>query len=161
MTYTRECRDLTACPACGSGRLVSVLPGRLHLDGCVECLKFWERLPEGEPYTTDGEQLAFKVPCDNCAFRGKSPERSDRDGWEALMLSLAHGGEFYCHKAVPFTPGEAGEGKAFEFPRIETPREISLGGVTFSAPGGYDKDRMRMCRGWLNQFVAPNSKSCL
>lgn len=152
-SYVRDDRDLSACPNCGSGALVSVLPGRLCIDGCVGCMKFWERLPAGEPYTTDGEQLPFEVPCDNCAFRGKSEERTDKERWDDLMLQLAHGGEFYCHKAVPFSfriGDEAGQPKAFEFPMVD--KTATIEGQTHRYRG-YEVDRMRLCRGFLNRFV--------
>lgn len=144
---------MSTCPTCGSDRLACVLPRKVQIDCCLECMKFWERLPDGEPYLTDGEQLPFKIPCDNCAFRGKSQERTDKERWDDLMLQLAHGGEFYCHKAVPFSfklGDPAGEKKGFEFPMIK--RTAIVGDVTHEYEA-YDKDRMRMCRGWLNRFV--------
>lgn len=154
--YVRQEKGLEVCPSCGSGRLICLLG--VDLDGCCECLRFWERLPAGEPYLVDGEQLPFKTPCDNCAFRGKSPERLDGDRWEGLMLSLAHGGEFYCHKGVPFKvafdeAGKVARGeqatieKEFEYPKVPC-----TAGQTTIRYNGYDRDRMRLCRGFLNQF---------
>ena len=141
--------DLTACPACGSGRLICVTG--ISIDGCTACLRFWERLPPGEPYLRDGEPLPFRTPCDNCAFRGKSPERTDEEKWDDLMLMLAHGGEFYCHKGVPFEYhlGETYE-KDFLYPRVT--RTATVEGVSHEYQG-YDTERMRLCRGFLNRFV--------
>jgi len=160
MTHVSVKLDLTACPACGSVEIACLVPRHIELDGCISCLKFWERLPAGEPYTTDGEQMPFTKPCNNCAFRGKSPERQDADTWESLMLSLMNGGEFYCHKAVPFayTPGEPVQVlKEFEFPKIEKTVKLPIGtlkGVSHRYQG-YDTERMRLCRSFLNQFVVP------
>lgn len=150
--YVEVVRDLTACPNCGSGRLACVLGLHLGLDFCVQCFRVWERLPAGEPYTVDGEQLPFEVPCDNCAFRGGSQERKDPEAWKDLQQMLTFGGEFYCHKAVPFravpTEGEQG----FEFPRKQA--TLDLGGEC-KPYQQYDKDRMRLCRGYLNAHVGP------
>lgn len=156
--YVADDRPLQACPNCASIALVCVLPAHLGLDGCVEGLKFWERLPAGEPYTTDGEQLPFEQPCDNCAFRGRSPERTDKERWDDLMLSLAHGGEFYCHKAVPFafTVGEPLQvEKPFEFPKVDKVATIRFDNIKQASHAyqGYDTERMRLCRGFLNRFV--------
>lgn len=145
--------DLTACPACGSGRLVSVLG--TDMGGCLSCMKFWERLPAGEPYLVDGEPMPFRLPCDNCAFRGKSPERLDPDTWMSLMLSLANGGEFYCHKATPFVY-LAGQTvvKNWEHPKKRV--TVDLAGECVETEV-YDRERMRLCRGFLNAFV-PRSR---
>lgn len=51
--YVRQECDLTVCPSCGSGRLICLVG--VDLDGCIECLRFWERLPAGESYLVDGE----------------------------------------------------------------------------------------------------------
>lgn len=74
------------------------------------------------------------------------------------MLSLAHGGEFYCHKGVPFRIAfdEAAKGcqieKDFEYPKVPCTAEVAGQTIPYN---GYDRDRMRLCRGFLNQFVAP------
>lgn len=114
----------------------------------------WERLPAGEPYTIDGEQLAFAVPCDNCAFRGGSAERKDKALWETLQLSFAESGEFFCHKAVPFTLDKIGAGGRvyeFEFPQIEKTVDVAGACHPYKA---YDTSHMRLCRGFLNQWLA-------
>lgn len=141
--------DLAACPACGSPSLVCVVA--ISIDGCVDCLRFWERLPAGEPYLTDGEPMPFRIPCDNCAFRGQSPERTDTEKWDDLMLRLAHGAEFYCHKGVPFEYhlGETRE-KDFLYPRVK--RSATVDGTAHEYEG-YDTEHMRLCRGFLNRFV--------
>lgn len=141
--------DLTACPSCGSSRLVSMLG--MGFDGCLGCQRFWERLPPGEPYQLDGEPMPFKTPCDNCAFRGKSQERSDPEHWDSLLLSFAHGGEFYCHKGVPmeFDP-KTREVKEWLYPRVE--RTVEFAGQKHTYPG-YDTERMRLCRGFLNAYI--------
>lgn len=158
--------DLTACPICGSGRLVC-LP-KTMFDCCLECMRVWERLPAEEPYLAYGEPFPFKVPCDNCAFRGGSQERADKVQWTELQQTLALGGEFYCHKGVPFrqpvglkvagepltlnpafhAPGEDG----FDFPK--KPTTIHINGIAQTV-AGYDRERMRLCRGYLNAHIAP------
>jgi hypothetical protein len=155
--YMPDPRDLEACPACGSGRIACVLGLKDRLDFCMQCHRVWERLPLDEPYTIDGEQLAFRRPCDNCAFRGDSKERADRDGWQHLQSMLGNGGEFYCHKGVPFNPMREG-GEGFEFPKKES--TVDLAG-TCHPYQHYDKDRMRLCRGYLNAHIGPLVKKML
>ena len=163
--YVEVRADLSACPSCSSGRLACVLPQRMGLDLCLKCLRVWERLPADEPFTVDGEQLPFRIACDTCAFRGKSPEREREDGayWQDLQLLLASGGEFYCHKGVPFQPigrlGLDGHLKASEQP-FEYPRKTSttdIAGETHPYQH-FDKDRMRLCRGYLNAHIGPLMK---
>lgn len=158
----RDERILEACPSCGSGRLICVLGTDAALDLCLGCFRSWERLPAGEPYTVDGEQMAFRTPCDNCAFRGGSTERANPDAWADLQSMLANGGEFYCHKGVPFKienpfamgpPNPADIG--FEFPHKES--SVDLAGATHPYQH-YDKARMRLCRGFLNAHVGPQLK---
>lgn len=156
-SYIRDERILEACPACGSGRICCVI-GQ-DMDFCIACKLVWERLRAGDPYTVDGEQLAFKTPCDNCAFRGGSAERKDPEGWNHLQQMLAGGGAFYCHKGVPFNVmNEEGTGpvhsedRAFIFPRKEG--KVDLAG-TCHPYQHYDTARMRLCRGYLNAHIAP------
>ena len=159
--YIPDDQDLTACPGCGSGRLLCMVGTDADLDLCADCGHAWERLPPGEPYTTDGEQLPFAIPCDNCAFRGGSAERADPDAWAALqhILAVENGGRFYCHKAVPFAvmdqtktrinaAGECG----FIFPRKAA--SVTVEGKAH-AYQQYDTERMRLCRGYLNAHVGP------
>ncbi|SRR5258708_7300875 len=154
--YVPDERILDACPACGSGRIACVTS--THLDFCMKCHRVWERLRPDDAFTVDGEMMAFRTPCDNCAFRGKSPERLDEERWSDLQLSLAHGGNFYCHKGVPFkTVG--GDGKSvepgernFEFPK--KPDSVVINARTHQY-FPYDTERMRLCRGFLNAHVGP------
>lgn len=145
-----EATQLTACPSCGSGRLACLVGSDEAIDLCCDCLKAWERLPPGEPHTRDGEMMPFGVPCNNCAFRGKSLERLDAGRWAELQFSLANGGLFFCHKGVPFDPAAPSDDRGFEFPRKT--REVDLGGVCYPYKV-YDQERMRLCRGFLNQYV--------
>jgi hypothetical protein len=153
--YVPDERILEACPSCGSGRIACVM--HTELDFCMSCHRVWERLPPDEPYTIDGEQLAFNVPCDNCAFRGNSEERADAEGWRYLQNTLARGGEFYCHKGVPFTVKSGAQitdphSRPFEFPKVTA--SVDLAGKCHPYQM-YDKTRMRLCRGYLNAHVAP------
>lgn len=158
-SYIPDQRALEACPSCGSGRIACVLGLSIdRLDFCMKCHRVWEPLPAGEPHTIDGEQLAFKVPCDNCAFRGGSAERQDKQGWAQLQSMLANGGEFFCHKGVPFrVVNDAGEAavapgdRGFEFPKVA--RTVDVAGACHPYQQ-YDKERMRLCRGYLNAHIA-------
>jgi hypothetical protein len=158
MSYVRDERDLEACPACGSGRLSCVVGTRL--DMCVTCLKCWERLPAGEPYTVDGEMLSFKLPCDTCAYRGNSDERLDPEAWNVLQLQLAHGGKFYCHKGVPFDAAKAAANQAqpFEYPRKEA--GVRAEGKVYVYQQ-YDLEHMRLCRGYLNMHILKRMRASL
>jgi hypothetical protein len=161
-------RDLEACPSCGSGRIACVLGLTVdRLDFCMQCYRVWEPLPPGEPHTVDGEQLPFRVPCENCAFRGGSAERQQEDGayWQDLQQMLRSGGQFYCHKGVPFRvvnpdgePATAPGDRGFEFPRKTA--TVDLAGETHPYQH-YDKERMRLCRGYLNAHVGPLLKKVL
>src|SRR5579863_1467699 len=146
MSYVPDERPLEACPACGSGRIACVLGLKDRLDFCMQCQKVWEPLPAGEPYTVDGEQLPFKIPCNNCAFRGGSTERKDKDGWKDLQQMLSFGGQFYCHKAVPFNvvneegePAIAPGDRGFLFPRKQASADIAGACHPYQA---YDTERM-------------------
>lgn len=142
LAYTHDERQLIACPGCGSAELVCMLGA--EFDVCCSCGRYWERVDAGEAYTVDGEQLAFKRPCSSCAFRGGSPERADAARWANLMTSLAHGGSFYCHKAVPILEvPAAGQPMKFDFPMKADGAHI------------WDTGNMRLCRGYLNQFISP------
>lgn len=166
MAHKPEERDLEACPSCGSGRIACVLGLSVdRLDFCMRCHRVWEPLPAGEPHTRDGEQMAFRRPCDNCAFRGGSAEREDRTEWQNLQSMLAHGGQFYCHKGVPFkVVNDAGEAavapgdRGFEFPRVA--RTVDVAGACHPYQD-YDRGRMRLCRGYLNAHVGPVLKRML
>jgi hypothetical protein len=156
MTRERNVADQTACPACGSGRIVCMF-GREY-DFCMECQHFWERVEPDQHYAVDEELLAFTVPCDNCAFRGKSPERKDSPRWAELQQTLAMGGHFYCHKGVPIDPAdvmrtEPGQvNLSFKFPKVT--KTVDLAGECHPYEC-YDTSRMRLCRGFLNAHVRP------
>ena len=148
VTYVPEIvKDIPACPSCGapSTSMVSVLAGS-H-DVCIQCGKAWERLPKGEPYLMDGEMMPWREPCDNCAFRGNSPERADPAAWKELQDKLAAGHMFYCHKGVPFAVAKIAEGgeTPFEFPRTADGKD-------------FDREKMRTCRGYLNAHILPAMK---
>jgi hypothetical protein len=152
--YVPDIRILEACPSCRSGHLICVLG--IDLDMCLDCHRAWERLRPEDAYTIDGEMMAFKTPCDNCAFRGDSPERKDKEGWTHLQAMLNGGGEFYCHKGVPLKwvlsgltvpDGDFG----FDFPRKEA--KVDIAGESHPYLH-YDKARMRLCRGFLNAHIA-------
>lgn len=148
--------DITACPKCGSGRLSCTIG--TDYDVCLECWSVWERLRPEDAYLTDGEQLAFKTPCDNCAFRGNSDERRDAAGWRGLQQELALGGRFYCHKGVPLKQ-KIDEIKAgaigFDFPKVQ--KTIDFAGDTLPYET-YDIEQMRLCRGYLNAHVLPHMR---
>lgn len=152
--------DLTACPSCGSGRLICVLG--TDLDLCVKCLRCWERLRPEDSWMIDGEMLAFATPCDNCAFRGGSTERQDKDRWQDLQSMLSRGGSFYCHKGVPFKMDPAtGASMITGSNEFDFPRKTKLADVAGPCHPyqQYDTARMRLCRGFLNAHIAPILKA--
>lgn len=160
MTHVAERQDLVECPKCGSRTVVCVLG--TDLDLCLDCHRCWERVGPGEHFMVDGELLPFKKPCDNCAFRGRSEERRDHERWAELQQSLANGAEFYCHKGVPMkaTVEEIQAGApdarlAFDFP--QTVKTVDIAGQCYPYPS-YMREHMRVCRGYLNQFVVPLMK---
>jgi len=154
--YIPDVRLLESCPNCASGRIACVV-GQ-DFDFCMVCHRIWERLGANEAYTIDGEQMAFKRPCDNCAFRGNSPERQDAEAWKHLQAMLAGGGEFYCHKGVPLKVDVAAiaagrkPDMGFDFPRKECTVDVAGEAKPYLH---YDKERMRLCRGFLNAHIAP------
>lgn len=147
---------LGTCPACTSAETFCLIGS--DFDVCMSCRKIWERLPAGEPYTRDGEQLAFKKPCDNCAFRRGSAERADVDRWNNMLLELSQGGHFYCHKGVPLASSleaivaDPELRHAFDFPL--KPGVVTFGGVKHTYKD-YDRDAMRLCRGFLASIWGP------
>jgi hypothetical protein len=107
------------------------------MDACADCKKVWEPLPAGCRVEPDEPYFAFDEMCDNCAFRKNSPEREDKGEWLELQFRLFdRGGQFYCHKGVPFTLGTDGSHGEFEF--LKKP------------DGSHDQEKMRLCRGYLN-----------
>jgi hypothetical protein len=155
--YIPDKQILEACPSCQSGRIACVVG--LDLDFCMECYRVWERLRDDEPYTIDGEQMAFHVPCDNCAFRGGSQERADPQIWAELQSMLANGGAFYCHKGVPFSMDTSKPGavmRGFGFPR--KPGSVTIEGKSHGYEQ-YDTQHMRLCRGYLNAHIGPLLKA--
>jgi hypothetical protein len=150
MSHTPRYADQVRCPACRSHRIACVV-GQIY-DFCLKCAKVWERIPAGEHYLTDGEMLAFHLPCDNCAFRGSSPERADRARWRELEASLSLDHPFYCHKGVPCDPVHAHPEGAFEFQFPMRRSAVDLAGACRPFKT-WDTAHMRLCRGYLNQYV--------
>lgn len=144
--YTPTVEQLTACPACGSSNIMN-FPAMSIKDetadpcgGCMDCMKAWPMIPAGEDYKRDGEMLAFKEPCDDCAFRAGSPESRDKKAWRSLLSQLKAGGQFYCHKGVPFDLKDSARtgAQVYEFPK--------------RPDGQHDQANMRLCRGFLNAW---------
>lgn len=151
----------TCCPVCGSANILCMTG--MNLDMCLKCHRVWERLPTGEAYLRDGEMLAFKKPCDNCAFRQGSTERNDPELWAELQFKLDNGGDFFCHKGVPLThsveelkalldAGDYDQKNAFDFPMVE--KTVDVAG-TCHPYQAYDRDKMRLCRGFLAAIWGP------
>ena len=77
----------------------------------------------------------FRRPCDNCAWRKGSPERSDPDKWEHLQQQIHYcGATFYCHKGVPLSDEE---GQTHDQPKLPN--------------GKHNTKNMRLCAGYLAQ----------
>lgn len=138
---------LLECPSCKSSNIRQRLKVSGHdtlYDICADCKAVWESIPAGEHFKRDAELIAFKHPCDNCAFRPGSPESSDKPAWRDLLAQLRAGGTFYCHKGVPIRMLGRGHGADFNFP--------------LNAAGVPDKNEMRLCRGFLNAWSAWQAK---
>lgn len=134
---------LKRCPRCRSTNLVRgqkhpERPSGTFYDVCRDCRAVWESIPAGEAHTRDGELMPFREACDNCAFRAGSPESQDKEEWKKLMEQLRAGGQFFCHKGVPLVTVGEGARASFEFPK--------------RLDGEWDRDRMRLCRGFLNAW---------
>lgn len=144
--YTPTVEDLTHCPACGSSNVMNFRAMQIRGEsaeptgGCMDCMKAWPLIPAGEDYKRDGEVLAFREPCDDCAFRAGSPESKDKKAWKELLAKLKGGGSFYCHKGVPYDLKDAAQTgtNTYEFPK--------------RPDGEYDQANMRLCRGFLNAW---------
>jgi hypothetical protein len=133
---------LKKCPECGSANIRARLKVQSHetlYDICVDCCAVWESIPASEHFKRDGELIAFKQPCDNCAFRSGSPESQDKEAWRNLLEQLRAGGSFFCHKGVPIKTLGKGHGADFKFP--------------LRPDGMPDKDQMRLCRGFLKAWA--------
>lgn len=130
--------NATRCPKCRSRLIAEVPPlpegidARFYgtaLRACRRCKSVWEAEPERQD---PDDPVAWREPCDNCAFRPGSPETADPAGWRTLLAQLKAGSPFYCHKGVPIDPGSE---HGFAYP--------------LDRPG-----KMRMCRGFLNAVAA-------
>jgi hypothetical protein len=146
--YVAQTEALQTCPACGGTTIVTFN----EYSACATCKKAWENIPAGEHYKRDGELMPFHKPCDNCAFRGGSNERKDKDYWRSLQQQLEGlGGLFYCHRGVPFELATDGTHSPFEYPMRET---VAMG----EKVNIHDTEKMRLCRGYLNAHVLPELK---
>ncbi|WP_010127469.1 hypothetical protein [Sphingomonas sp. KC8] len=121
---------------------MSISAGKAY-DGCLACKALWEPLPADAPPDVDGSPQPFRKACDNCAFRRGSPERSDEDGWEGMLIGMAgRESAFYCHKGVPLSqPGDGyvaanGENPGFRYPLMADGKS-------------HDLSRLRVCAGFI------------
>lgn len=114
---------------------MSMIMDDMKYDACIDCNTYWEALPDDHEPIPDEPFFPFSKMCDNCAFRKGSLERKDKDAWNAMMIRLAYGGRFYCHKGVPIKP-ESEHG--FDYPKKN---------------GTHDIEKMRPCRGYLDMIV--------
>lgn len=96
--------DWHRCPSCASRRTVVEQAPALALSHvptlmgcCADCGTVWEAYPSDWKH-----DVCEAEPCDNCAFRGGSPESGDRAEWRNMLTKLRAGGqEFRCHKGAP------------------------------------------------------------
>lgn len=126
------------CPRCGSRRWATVaVPSDFYADVLSVCRNpacktIWEPFDPAELLDPKHEPLgAFKHPCGNCAFRKGSPELVNG----RLEDILGRDGIFHCHKGVPIAPATE---NGFDYPA-----------------GGKDPLKLRLCRGFINQFKIP------
>jgi hypothetical protein len=88
---------------------------------CAKCERIWEPEHRANPRTE---------ACNNCAFRKRSPERADADGWAALYeATVINGAPFACHKNMP---AELAPGSGYRFKSMDL-----------------ERDRITYCAGWL------------
>lgn len=116
------------CPKCKSPNIeiIPFLRDGTLLEACRTCGAFWE---------AELREPCSGTPCDNCAWRPGSPERSDPEKWAHLMSEFKRGAIFYCHKRVPAQLDENGYSFQFNI-------ELHDGRQTCTnAP---------VCAGWLN-----------
>ena len=112
------------CGGCGSRNLTTVkLPDRgITYGHCREC---------GRGQDVELRDWPEATPCDDCAFRKGSPERSDPDKWAGLEELVKGGGTFHCHKGLP--------------------HDIATG--SYAAPDAAT-GRVTVCAGWIGAHVA-------
>ena len=123
------------CPKCASRSTVETnTEGGYLIRACVNCKTTWEPFEKSVLLDTDDRYSQFTKPCNNCAFRPGSPERSDPEKWEHLLSTLGwYEGAFYCHKGVPINM-ESEDG--FDYPKTKD--------------GKHDIRRLRMCSGYVH-----------
>ena len=136
------------CPRCGGREIYvdSEMRAGGHGPGiaaCPTCSITWE-IFKAEDLLDDTPLSSFKSPCNNCAFRKGSQERTDPYMWMQISESLEDGVPFYCHKGVPITPNT---NHGFAYPTKTVVVEHSVNPVSIEVP---DSARLRLCRGWLN-----------
>ncbi|MDH7973719.1 hypothetical protein QH494_16120 [Sphingomonas sp. AR_OL41] len=123
------------CPRCASrkwGDVEQAVTGfyAVSLRVCGNCATAWEPIDPAAIFDADDPLASFSEPCGNCAFRPGSPEQANTAEWKKTIAALKAGGNFYCHKGVPVTPGSE---HGFDYPE-----------------GGKNPRKLRLCRGFLN-----------
>ena len=102
---------------------------------CRACFTMWEPFAKEDLIDQENALSIFRRPCDNCAWRKGSPERSDPDKWEHLQQQIHYcGATFYCHKGVPLSHEE---GQTHDQPKLPN--------------GKHNTKNMRLCAGYLAQ----------
>lgn len=134
------------CPKCASTRWGDVEQGLTgfyaqRLRVCGNCGTAWEPFEVADLIDAREPLMAFRHPCNNCAFRKGSPEQADKDAWESKMIDLSFGAAFYCHKGVPVLPDSE---DGFDYPK--------------TGDGVPMRHKLRLCRGYLNSIVGPALK---
>ena len=123
------------CPRCGSGNVafIAIHQWESHA-ACMKCETIWEPFNADHLQDPDDTLSCFKSPCDNCAFRGDSPERADPEKWELLMQEInLKGGVFYCHKGTPLMIGDPDQ--SHDHPKNDK--------------GHPETNKMRLCAGYI------------
>ena len=127
-------KGVDECPACGSAKtFILHARGMESHAACRECGSMWEPFDPAALCIADDPMSMFKQPCDNCAFRPGSVERSDPEEWKKLRAELRDGiTSFWCHKGVPLSNEPD---QSHDQPRL--------------ADGTPDIANMRECAGWV------------
>lgn len=131
------------CPKCGSDKTMSFKNTAVsyysrRMQACA-CGAVWEPITPAQLSDPENHLSCLKAPCENCAFRDGSPERSDPDQWEHLLQQvMLNGSTFFCHKGVPIRVDETELNVGFEYPE--------------------DPKKLRVCRGYADFMANPAAR---
>ena len=117
------------CPKCGSNNVSKFKQDVTEFFAAdlmvCECKAVWEPFEADMLSNADEALSPFKGPCNNCAFRKDSPERSCPEKWDGIVGQLVYQEKpFYCHKGVPINLNKGENEVGFDYP--EDPNSMRL-----------------------------------